>query len=126
MDTINVVVRTVVFTSLVLWWPKGAVVAFSAAQISAGIVYVACYFFYFTQYLDERRSKSSPAKEQRQQSHSSEDDFPFTHMSEFLPRHLENQVRLKCVTIVYSLKQPLKLYVDNTLKSVKCFFHCKT
>jgi hypothetical protein len=50
MDTVNVIVRTTVFTVLVLWWPEGAVVAFSSAQILSVLVYSACYYLYFARY----------------------------------------------------------------------------
>lgn len=101
MDTINVIVRTTVFTLLVLWWPQGAVVAFSAAQVIAVIVYSACYYFYFSQYLAERRAKPVASPKKLQRPLSSEDDFPFTTMAEFLPRRLENQVSLKLYPVYY-------------------------
>uniref|UniRef100_A0A1B6KM47 Protein RFT1 homolog n=1 Tax=Graphocephala atropunctata TaxID=36148 RepID=A0A1B6KM47_9HEMI len=91
MDTINVIVRTTVFTLLVLWWPQGAVVAFSAAQIVAVVVYVLSYYYYFAQYLEERKGRPSPTPRQLQRPMSTEDDFPFTSMADFLPRRLDNQ-----------------------------------
>lgn len=93
MDTINVIVRTIVFTALVLWWPNGAVVAFSTAQISAVLVYAVCYYLYFAKYLDEKRSKRVSSSKGFQQSTTTEDDFPFICIKDFLPHKLENQVR---------------------------------
>ncbi|XP_046667245.1 protein RFT1 homolog [Homalodisca vitripennis] len=132
MDTINVIVRTTVFTLMVLWWPQGAVVAFSTAQIVAVIVYSLCYYYYFAHYLEERRVKPMPTPRQLQRPMSSEDDFPFTSMSEFLPRRLDNQtaVDLKLCVLTWSffkqgiLKQILtegERYV-MTLFSVLSFY----
>lgn len=95
MDTINVITRTTVFTLLVLWWPQGAVVAFSTAQLTAVVVYASCYYLYFAQYLEERRSRPVTSTKTLQRPMSTEDDFPFTYMTELLPRQLENQVLLE-------------------------------
>lgn len=104
MDTINVITRTSVFTLLVLWWPQGAVVAFSTAQLTAVVVYASCYYLYFAQYLEDRRSRPVTSPKKLQRPTSTEDDFPFTYMTELLPHRLENQVLLKsCLEVVNSL-----------------------
>lgn len=94
LDTVHVIVRTVIFIVLVLWWPGGAVVAFSVAQIAAVIVYVTGYYVYFAYYIACQKQNYSQATTKQGLVHqtSTEDDFPFTSMQEFLPTYVDNEV----------------------------------
>ncbi|XP_075229849.1 man(5)GlcNAc(2)-PP-dolichol translocation protein RFT1 [Lycorma delicatula] len=76
MDTICLLIRSVTFTTIVLWWPDGAVVAFSTAQIVAVIAYAVCYYCYFSHYIKQRKKNDASTVD---------DDFPFTSLSQFLP-----------------------------------------
>lgn len=95
MDTINVVVRTVIFTTLVLWWPEGAVVAFSTAQIGAVVIYAASYYMYFRNYMIKRKTNSGALNKSTKKlncQNTLDDDFPFISMKQFFPHKLENEV----------------------------------
>jgi len=98
LETLNVTVRTITFTTLVLWRPNKAVVAFSVAQILAVFFYVIAYYVYFHKYMKARND--SPPK--------SPDDFPFRKITDFLPKLTEgeNPVDWKLCVLTWSfLKQ---------------------
>ncbi|KAL1117181.1 hypothetical protein AAG570_004508 [Ranatra chinensis] len=76
LDAINVTIRTLTFTILIVWKPSAAVVAFSAAQILAVVSYVVGYYTYFHFYTEMRKSRPP----------ESPDDFPFRKLADFLPR----------------------------------------
>ena len=83
LDAVNVTVRTITFTILVVRDPESAVVAFSVAQILAVVSYVVSYYVYFHNYM-KKRQNSIP---------QSPDDFPFRKITDFLPQLTVGQVR---------------------------------
>lgn len=93
LDAVNVIVRTITFTTLVIWRPSAAVLAFSVAQLLADAVYCIAYCIYFNNYVRNKKAA---------------DDFPFTSLQDFLPKKLEGQkpVDLKLCILTWSfLKQ---------------------
>lgn len=87
LESLIVGVRTVTFTCIVLRSPKGAIIAFSAAQMLSITSYVVCFYSYFNYYTKQRRktlaSIDDASKLARRQS--IEDEFPFTSIKDFLP-----------------------------------------
>ncbi|XP_014287968.1 man(5)GlcNAc(2)-PP-dolichol translocation protein RFT1 isoform X1 [Halyomorpha halys] len=93
LDTLHVVIRTITFTSLVLWKPSAAVLAFSVAQLLAVGVFCLAYIVYFHHFI---------------QTKSPTEDFPFSSMKDFLPKKLDNEelVDLRLCVLTWSfLKQ---------------------
>uniref|UniRef100_A0A1B6DLV9 Protein RFT1 homolog n=1 Tax=Clastoptera arizonana TaxID=38151 RepID=A0A1B6DLV9_9HEMI len=108
MDTINVVVRTTIFTTLVLWWPEGAVIAFSTAQIGAVLIYVACYYLYFNYYTTKRKIDRIIFVNKLKNKSTHDDDFPFVSLKDFFPQKLQNEPAVDwklCVLTWSFLKQ---------------------
>ncbi|KAG8226244.1 hypothetical protein J437_LFUL006346 [Ladona fulva] len=92
MDTIHVLVRTLVFSVIVLRNPENALLAFSLAQILSTLVYSAGYYLYFgwkiyKQNEERLKSKISESKNQG-------DDFPFNSLTDFLPHKLKAQPQI--------------------------------
>lgn len=70
LEIINVVVRTIVYTTMVLYWNgENAVLAFSFAQLASVIAYTMSFYVYFSYYLKQNKK-----------------GFPFKTMREFFPR----------------------------------------
>nr|CAD7441970.1 unnamed protein product [Timema bartmani] len=95
LDTIQIVVRTFIFTPLIVYQPQSAVLAFSAAQVISACVYVIGYYVYFYVYIKRRNEKISLRKKDddipRTGKEEMEDDFPFESLTDFLPARIENQ-----------------------------------
>ncbi|KAJ1524816.1 hypothetical protein ONE63_009686 [Megalurothrips usitatus] len=100
MQTLLVLVRTIAFTSIVLYQPKAAVLAFSVAQILSITVYTVGYYVYFHFFMKNRlleraqmeleKSKGRPY--QRKDSIiGTVYDFPFNSVVEFLPSRIEDE-----------------------------------
>ncbi|XP_026286536.1 protein RFT1 homolog [Frankliniella occidentalis] len=94
MQTMLVVVRTITFTSIVLYQPKAAVLAFSVAQILSITAYTVGYYIYFHFYMKKRLIERSQIinNVSKGRSFQRKDsiigtayDFPFNSISEFLP-----------------------------------------
>nr|CAD7258170.1 unnamed protein product [Timema shepardi] len=102
LDTIQIVVRTFIFTPLIVYQPQSAVLAFSAAQVISACVYVIGYYVYFYVYIKRRNEKIALRKKDddvpRTGKEEMEDDFPFESLTDFLPARIENQSPhvLKC------------------------------
>lgn len=101
MQTMLVVVRTVTFTTIVLYQPKAAVLAFSVAQVLSITTYVVGYYIYFYFYMKNRliernlmdSEKTKGKKFQRKDSIiGTVYDFPFNSVMEFLPSKLNDEV----------------------------------
>ncbi|PSN57118.1 hypothetical protein C0J52_01317 [Blattella germanica] len=97
MDTIHIFVRTFIFTPLIFFWPKKAVVAFSLAQVIAAVVYTLGYYVYFYYYIKKLKTKHKKGnvdeKSQLKNEDSvieSEDDFPFESLFDVFPSKIED------------------------------------
>uniref|UniRef100_A0A8D9AHU3 Protein RFT1 homolog n=2 Tax=Cacopsylla melanoneura TaxID=428564 RepID=A0A8D9AHU3_9HEMI len=135
-ESVIVGVRTVTFTLLVLAWSsRGAVLAFSAAQLLSIGAYTVSLYVYFWWYLRQRAlgpgsstksettlddTKNSMSSEKSSESkikvpplerrQSLEEDFPFRSLRDFLPKRLENdsQMDTKLLRLTWSfMKQGL-------------------
>ncbi|KAK7863336.1 hypothetical protein R5R35_009691 [Gryllus longicercus] len=97
LETIYVIVRTVTFVPLVIYSPDKAVIAFSLAQVLSVCVYTFSYYLYFYVYIGNRNRHLLSCKRGslhcQNENHrmSSEDDFPFCSLRDFLPMRIENQ-----------------------------------
>lgn len=101
MQTMLVVVRTFAFTTIVLYQPKAAVLAFSVAQVSSVAAYTIGYYVYFHFYMKNRLAERSQAEvaASRGRPYQRKDsiigtvyDFPFNSLVEFLPSKCEDEV----------------------------------
>nr|CAD7572183.1 unnamed protein product [Timema californicum] len=107
LDTIQIVVRTFIFTPLIVYQPQSAVLAFSAAQVISACVYVIGYYVYFYVYIKRRNEKIALRKKDddvpRTGKEEMEDDFPFESLTDFLPARIENQVYQRYPPVNYRL-----------------------
>nr|CAD7198568.1 unnamed protein product [Timema douglasi] len=107
LDTIQIVVRTFIFTPLIVYQPQSAVLAFSAAQVISACVYVIGYYVYFYVYIKRRNEKIALRKKDddvpRTGKEEMEDDFPFESLTDFLPARIENQVCQRYPPVNYRL-----------------------
>lgn len=94
IDTIYITIRSIIFTSLVVWKPENAVIAFSVAQVFSALVASLCYYLYFYYYISKRNKEQGLLKKDQPTSPNSPvyDDFPFRSLLDFLPRKLNDRV----------------------------------
>lgn len=99
MQTMLVVVRTIAFTTIVLYQPKAAVLAFSVAQVLSVTVYTLGYYIYFYFYLKNRLAERNQPELQPQGRRTQRKDsiigtvydFPFNSIKEFLPTKCDEE-----------------------------------
>ncbi|XP_046400052.1 protein RFT1 homolog [Ischnura elegans] len=93
MDTVHVMVRTLVFSVMVLKNPANALLAFSLAQMLSTLVYSFGYFAFFGWKIHKQNSetKKSLKKPEDEPTSAWPEEFPFKTLLDFLPRKLENQ-----------------------------------
>ncbi|KAH0560515.1 protein RFT1 homolog [Cotesia glomerata] len=102
IETVTIVLRTVIFVLIVLYQPDSALLAFGVAQIVATLFYTITPYIYINWYIknnlkrtnnnDDHQSTSSRDKqENRNNSKNVNEDFPFKSVAEFFPSQLENK-----------------------------------
>lgn len=102
LDTLNILVRSVLFLWIVMRDPGQAIFAFSIAQIGSTVAYVVGYYVYFIYYFDEANKQRAQIKraedddigddkDDRQQKHS-DDLIPLNSIKQLLPGVLHNPV----------------------------------
>lgn len=104
LDTLNILVRSVIFIWLVLRDPGQAIFAFSIAQIGSTVAFVVGYYAYFAYYFNEASKQRAAVKrdedarddnEDEQYSAKHSDEFiPLDSIKQLLPGVLSNPVRL--------------------------------
>ncbi|CAG5088445.1 Similar to rft1: Protein RFT1 homolog (Xenopus tropicalis) [Cotesia congregata] len=105
IETVTIVLRTVIFVLIVLYQPDSALLAFGVAQIVATLFYTITPYIYINWYIknnlkrsnnDDHQSTSSQDKqENRKNSKNVNEDFPFKSVAEFFPSQLENKVKVQ-------------------------------
>ncbi|XP_057321065.1 protein RFT1 homolog [Microplitis mediator] len=100
IETITIVLRTLIFIPMVLHRPENALWAFGVAQIVATVFYTVTHYIYIHWYIknnikhdkDNHQLMSSQDKaEIKNNSKYRNEDFPFKSITEFLPGQLENK-----------------------------------
>lgn len=109
LDTLNILVRSVIFIILVIHDPKQAIFAFSIAQVGSTVAFVIGYYIYYIYYTgnvkkskgalkrdadnsdDNSFSNDSDDKTSNQRSEP-EDFIPFNSIKQMLPGYLHNPV----------------------------------
>lgn len=140
LDTLQILVRSVIFVWLVIRDPGQAIFAFSIAQIGSTIVFVIGYYAYFSYYLNwanKQRAAEKRANDQidydQQQTHKHSEDFiPLYSIREMLPGALHNPVRMlpnqtivRCISYIFLLMIHLKqgtLFDENLQTLMWSFF----
>lgn len=92
LDTIMIIIRTLTFVPLILYYPENALFAFGIAQLVAAIFYTTSYYAYFHYYI---KSITASKLKRRVSLKDKNDeyvatDFPFRKIKDFLPGQLEN------------------------------------
>ncbi|XP_025204613.1 protein RFT1 homolog [Melanaphis sacchari] len=113
LEIINIAVRTIVYTTMVLYWNgQNAVLAFSFAQLASVIAYTMSFYIYFWYYTKK-----------------STKDFPFKTMRKFFPsfigRKLSECVDFPLLMLLWSfLKQGfMKQLLTDGERYVMTFFN---
>lgn len=97
MNTLYIFLRSVVFIWIVLSNDKIAITAFGISQISSAVTILLgnyTFFHWYTKKLQEERRKSSKDKEPNELFQKM-DDFPFTSITEMLPKGIGKIQNLK-------------------------------
>ncbi|KYN21856.1 Protein RFT1 like protein [Trachymyrmex cornetzi] len=92
LDTIMIVIRTMTFVPLILYYPENALLAFGIAQLVAAIFYTTSYYAYFHYHI-KKLNKCSQKRKMSLKDNSDEyvlREFPFHTIEDFLPCQLEN------------------------------------
>ncbi|XP_071452146.1 man(5)GlcNAc(2)-PP-dolichol translocation protein RFT1 [Hetaerina americana] len=89
MDTVHVMVRTFIFSFMVLKNPENALLAFSLAQMSSTLIYCLGYYAFFGWKIHCQNCKAKNSDSVSSSVHK--DDFPFENLLDFLPHKLEEE-----------------------------------
>lgn len=92
-----IAIRTMTFVPLILYYPENALLAFSIAQLVAAVFYTTSHYVYFHYYINKLNKctlKRRMSLKGRSSDEYVEKEFPFRSVKDFLPGHLENNVRL--------------------------------
>lgn len=112
MQTMLVLVRTVAFTSIVLYQRDAAVLAFSVAQVLSIAAYTVGYYVYFYFYMKNRLLVRSEFKTETSKGRAAQRkdsiigtvyDFPFNSVMEFFPSKQVDEVSQLCHEIISEL-----------------------
>lgn len=93
MDTIHVMVRTLIFSIIVFRDPESALLAFSLAQMLSSLIYSLGYYVYFGWriYKQSESVKERAHSVKNTDTEESKDEFPFHSLNDFLPHKLKDQ-----------------------------------
>ncbi|XP_011164633.2 protein RFT1 homolog isoform X1 [Solenopsis invicta] len=92
LDTIMIVIRTMTFVPLILYYPENALLAFGIAQLVAAVFYTTSHYVYFHRHI-EKLNKCTQKRRMSLKDSSDEyviREFPFHAIKDFLPGQLEN------------------------------------
>lgn len=95
LDTLHILVRTVLFLSIIIYDRSSALIAFSIAQVGSIGTIVLSYYIFFYWYIKNRPLYAKGALKRKfvpdtilQRLYSNMDDFHFTSLRDFLPKYL--------------------------------------
>lgn len=104
LEIINIAVRTIVYTTMVLYWNgENAVLAFSFAQLASVIAYTISFYVYFWFYIKQNKK-----------------DFPFKTMREFFP-NFHGKVCFTSPNQYYIINRKLFLEVVRMCGFTTCY-----
>ncbi|XP_018047802.1 PREDICTED: protein RFT1 homolog [Atta colombica] len=91
LDTIMIIIRTMTFVPLILYYPENALLAFGIAQLVAAIFYTTSHYAYFHYHI--KTLNKSQKRRMSLKDNSNEyviREFPFHTIEDFLPCQLKN------------------------------------
>lgn len=99
LDTLHILVRSILFVGLVLRDPSHAIFAFGVAQVGSSISFLIGYYAFFYYYIAQKKSKKPKDSEvkgklQNDNAHNPDESIPFNSIMEFLPGYLSNPVKV--------------------------------
>lgn len=97
LDTLHILIRSILFVWLVLRDPSHAIFAFGVAQVGSSITFLFGYYAFFYYYIARKNAKQPKnsgvkGKLQNGNAHDPDESIPFNSIMEFLPGYLSNPV----------------------------------
>jgi len=97
-----IVIRTMTFVPLILYYPENALLAFGIAQLVAAIFYTTSHYAYFHYHI----KKLNKSQKRRMSLKDNSDEyvireFPFHTIEDFLPCQLKNNVCIIIALLYY-------------------------
>lgn len=95
LDTLHILVRTILFLSIIVYDRSLALIAFSVAQVGSIGTIVLCYYIFFYWYIKNKPLYAKGALKSKfipdlvlNTLYANMDDFNFTSIRDFLPKYL--------------------------------------
>lgn len=98
-----IVIRTMTFVPLILYYPENALFAFGIAQLVAAVFYTTSHYAYFRHHIG-KLNKCSQKRRMSLKDSSDEyviREFPFHAVKDFLPGQLENNVCINTIALLH-------------------------
>lgn len=124
LDTLHIMVRSVIFIMLVMWNRDFAIYAFGIAQFSSALTIIIGNYLFFHYYIAKLREYRSELKRNDDRAvilkkfgtyYENMDDFPFTGVVDMIPGVLPNPVSTNFVINVLFLLIIFSVFVSLLL-----------